>query len=279
MLKTTLALAAALFALPALADTHISYVDDGGQPGTQIYVKGGKVRIESGRNISIYDLATNSMTVLMPDKNKYLVFDEKTAEQMGAAQQQMQTAMNANQAQMNQAQQQLQAAMAQMTPEQRAQLQQMMGKQANPASNPMAAAAGGPQMQMQELGTTEIVAGHTCRDVQLNMNGRAVSTMCIIDDPASLGIPAADRQTLGHMRDNMQKMMTHMGPMAQGMSNVISKGFALKTTHQSMQGFNRVTVTDSFKSVSNSSLSGSLFQIPAGYAQTTMQELMQPSHP
>ena len=69
MLKTTLALAAALFALPALADTHISYVDDGGQPGTQIYVKGGKVRIESGHNISIYDLATNSMTVLMPCRN------------------------------------------------------------------------------------------------------------------------------------------------------------------------------------------------------------------
>jgi len=286
MSRITLLLATSLCALPALADTHVSYVDDGGQPGTQIYVKGNKVRMESGagRGIAIYDVASNSMTVLMPDQNKYLVLDEKTADQMGAqasaAQQQMQAAMSAHQAEMDQAQQKMQAAMAQMTPEQKAQMQQMMGNQAAPgaAGMPMMQAAS-PKLEMQELGTTETVAGHSCRDVQMTMDGRPMSTLCVTDSLASLGIPSADAKTLQRMRDNMLKLMTHMGPMAQGMSSMLSKGFTLKSTHQTMQGYKRVSVTDTFKSVSTVGLSGSLFEIPAGYTQTTMAELMQQGHP
>ena len=134
-------------------------------------------------------------------------------------------------------------------------------------------------VQMQDLGTSETVAGHSCRDVQVTINGRPSSTLCVADSPASLGIPAADLKTLEKMRDNMQKLMSRMGPMAQGMSGVASKGFALKSTHQSMQGFNRVSVTDTFQSVSSAGLSGSLFQVPAGYTQTSMAELMQQGHP
>ena len=37
---TTLALSA-----PAFADTHVSYVDDSGNPATQLYVKDGKVHL------------------------------------------------------------------------------------------------------------------------------------------------------------------------------------------------------------------------------------------
>ncbi|HEV2212361.1 MAG TPA: hypothetical protein VGS99_03345, partial [Gammaproteobacteria bacterium] len=67
--------------------------------------------------------------------------------------------------------------------------------------------------------------------------------------------------------------------MAQGMSGMMNQGFALKTTRQSYQGYNRVTLTDTFKSVSTGSLTGSLFEVPAGYSQTSMQELMQGGHP
>ena len=287
MLRTSLLLATGLCALPALADTHITYVDDAGQSGTQLYVKGGKVRMESGqgRGIAIYDTATNSMTMLMPERNQYLVMDEKAAGQMGAqanaAQQQMQAAMSAHQAEIDQAQQQMQAAMAQMTPEQRAQMQQMMGGQAPgaPAAGAGAVSGGAPQLQMQELGTTETVAGHSCRDVQMTMNGRALSTLCVTDSLTSFGIPAADLKTLERMRDDMQKMMSHMGPMAQGMSAMLNKGFTLKSTHQTMDGYKRVTVTNTFKSVSTAGLAASLFEIPAGYTQTTMAEMMQQGHP
>jgi len=290
MLRTVSLCIATAFTLPALADTHISYVDDGGQPATQIYVKGDKVRMEGGKGqgIAIYDVTSNSMTVLMPDQNKYLVLDEKAADQMGtqmnAAQQQAQAALNAHQADIAQAQQQMQAAMAQMTPEQRAQVEQMMGPQG--AGAPGAAAAGAPSMQvgapkleMQDLGTSETIAGHSCRDMQMVMNGRPMSALCVTDSLGSFGIPAADGKTLQRMRDNMQKLMSRMGPMAQGMSAVLSKGFALKSTHQTMDGYKRVTVTDTFKSVSSAGLAGSLFAIPAGYTETTMTELMQQGHP
>ncbi len=284
MLRIALLSAATVFALPALADTHISYVDEAGQPGTQIYVKGDKVRVEGGKEhgIAIYDLASNSMTVLLTGQNKYLVMDEKTVDQMGAqakaAEQQMQAATSAHQAQIDQAQQQLQAAMAQMTPEQRAQVQQMMGNQG------AAGAAAGAQtpnqgMEIKDLGTTETVAGHSCRDMQMSMNGRTLSTVCVADSLTSFGIPAADMKTLERMRDNMQKMVSHMGLMAQGMSSMMNKGFTLKSTHETMEGFKRVSVTDTFKSVSSAGLSGSLFEIPAGYTQTTMAEMMQQGHP
>lgn len=291
--KTSFLFAAATFALPALADTHISFVDDSGQPGTQLYVKGGKVRIESGnqeRAISIYDLASNSMTVLMPEQSKYLVFDQKTADEMGAqvqaAEQEMQAASaqaqaatTAHQGEIDQANQQVQAAMAQMTPEQRAQMQQVMAAQSAQAkSAAVAPQAGGIRTEMHDLGTAETIAGHSCHDVQIVINGRPASTACVMDSPAALGIPAADMKTLEHMRENMQKMMAHMGPMAQNMSSVYTKGFALKTTHQTMQGFKRVTESDTFKSVSNTSLAGSLFEVPAAYTKTTMAEMMQPGH-
>lgn len=276
---------ATAFALPALADTHISYVDDAGQPATQIYVKGAKVRMEGGKDqsVAIYDVAANSMTILMPDRNQYLVLDEKAADQMGAqanaAQQQMQAAMSAHQAEIAQAQQQMQAAMAQMTPEQRAQMQQMMGGQTPGAASAPAMQAGTPKLEMQDLGTTETVAGHSCRDMQMVMNGRPLSSLCVTDSLASFGIPSADVKTLERMRDNMQKLSSRMGPMAQGMSAMMGKGFTLKSTHQVMEGYKRVSVTDTFKSVSNAGLAGSLFDIPAGYTQTTMAEMMQQGHP
>ena len=289
--RTSFLFAATVFALPAFADTHIAFVDDAGQPATQLYVKGGKVRIESGsqeRAISIYDIASNSMTVLMPDQNKYLVFDQKTADAMGAqvqaAEQEMQAAgaqavTAAHQGEIDQTNQQMQAAMAQMTPEQRAQMQQVLAAQNAQAKNPPAAPqADGLHTEMHDLGSRETIAGHSCRDVQIIINGRPSSTACVMDSPAGLGIPAADLKTLERMRENMQKMMAHMGPMAQGMSSAYTKGFALKTTHQTMQGFKRVTVSDTFKSVSSTGLEGSLFEIPAGYTQTTMAEMMQP-HP
>ena len=288
MLRLCILLATAVCALPALADTHISFVDDSGQPSTQIYVKGGKVRIEAGNGqfISIYDVASNSSTVLMVDRKQYLVFDQKTAAAIGAvgaAAQQVPAAaqaMGASQDQIAQAQQQLQAAMSQMTPEQQDQLKQIMGNQ--PAQTPGAPAPAqnaAPGVQVQELGTSETVAGHACKDVQMMMNGRPGAKMCVTDSATGLGIPGADLKTLGAMREGMQKLMANMGAMAQGMASMASKGFALKVTRTTMQNFKQVTETDTFKSVSTAGLAGSLFEVPAGYSETTMADLMQGGQP
>jgi len=294
MLRISFLLAATALALPALADTHISYVGDNGQPSSQIYVKGGKVRMESGsqeRSVAIYDVASNTVTVLMPEKKQYMVFDQKTAAQMGAqmnaAQGQMQganaqaeAAMQAHQGQMDQANQQIQAAMAKMSPEQRAQMEQMMAARggANPGAMAGTQSGNATGFQAKDLGTTETIAGHNCKDVQMMMGSRPISTACVVSSMASLGIPGADLKTLEDMRDGMQKLVSQMGPMAQGMSGMMNQGFALKTTRQSYQGYNRVTLTDTFKSVSTSGLSSSLFEVPAGYSETSMQEMMQGGH-
>ena len=281
MLRTSTALALLALTTPALADTHLSFVNDSGQPTTQLYVKGGKVRMEGGRGIGIYDAATNTLTMLMPDKKQYLVFDEKSANAMGgaasAAQQQAQAAMAAHQGEIDQANQQAQAAMANMTPEQKAMMQQMMaGRGGAPGAGPV----GGMQMDTKDLGTSETIAGHKCEDMQLTMNGQAMATMCVMSGPPSaLGIPAADAKTLEAMRAGMLKLAAHMGPMGQGMASMMSKGFSLKTTHQTYQNMQPVTETDTYKGLSTASLSASLFEIPTGYSQTTMQEMMQQGHP
>ena len=291
MLKKTVAAALGLAfgatALPALADTHITYVDDQGKVATQIFVKGGKVRVESGdstgRGIPLYDTATNTMTVLMPAEKKYLVFDSSSAAQIGAqadsaqqAQASAQAAMAQHQAQIDQANQQMQAAMANMTPEQKAMMQQAMAQHAGAAAP--AAAGGGMQVETKDLGTSETVAGHSCKDMQLSVNGKPSATLCVTNSPASLGIPSADLKTLQAMRDGMQKLMSQMGPMGQGAAAMMSNGFSLKTTRQSYRNFQAVSETDTFKSVSNGSLEASMFQIPSGYTQTTMQALMQSGH-
>ncbi|HEU5398894.1 MAG TPA: DUF4412 domain-containing protein [Gammaproteobacteria bacterium] len=295
MLRTSFLLAATALALPALADTHIAYVSDNGQPSSQIYVKGGKVRMESGsqeRSVAIYDAASNTITVLMPEKKQYMVFDQKAAAQMGAqmnaAQQQtqganaqMQAAMQAHQSQMDEANRQMQAAMAKMSPEQRAQMEQMMAAHGGANPGAMAGTQGGGDagFQAKDLGTTETIAGHSCKDVQMMMGSRPISTACVMSSMAGLGIPSSDLKTLEDMREGMRKLVSQMGPMAQGMSGMMNQGFALKTTRQSYQGYNRVTVTDTFKSVSTSGLPASLFEVPTGYSQTNMQEMMQRSHP
>ena len=118
IMATGLGLSLGAAALPALADTHVTFVDGQGNVATQMYVKNGKVRMESegGTAISLYDAATNTATVLLPGQKRYLKLDDESAAQVGAqadqAQQriqaanaQAQAAMAAHQQQMDQANQ------------------------------------------------------------------------------------------------------------------------------------------------------------------------------
>lgn len=281
MLRISVALVLLAVAAPAFADTHISFVDASGQPASQIYVKGSKVRIEGGgRGIALYDASSNSMTMLLPDQKKYLVMNEKAADQMGAAAQ-VQSPMTGHQADMDQANQKMQQAMANMTPEQKAMMQQAMAGRGMPSMGGTGpAAVGGMQMDTKDLGSSETVAGHKCEDMQLSMNGQAVVTTCVYSGSAeSLGIPVTDVKTLEAMRAGMQKLQSHLGPMGQGMAAMMGKGFSLKTTHQTYKDMRPATETDTFKGVSTAGLDASLFTVPAGYTQTTMQDMMQQHHP
>lgn len=287
MLKKTAALglgaALSAAALPALADTHITFVDDQGKVSTQMFVKDGKVRVEGqgGDSISLYDSASNTATLLLPGQKKYLRLDNQSSAQVGAeadaAQQKIQAAMAQHQQEIDQANQQMQAATANLTPEQKAMLQQMNPSRTG-ANNPAAGPAGAMQVTVKDLGTSETVAGHGCKDVQILINNQPRATECVVDSPGSLGIPAADLKTLQAMRAGMQKLMSRMGPMGQGMAATFSSGFAIKTTRQSYRNLNMQTETDTLKSVSTGGVDAGLFAIPAGYSQTTLQDMMQGGH-
>src|SRR5262249_43819990 len=77
----------------------------------------------------------------------------------------------------------------------------------------------------------------------------------------------------------MQKLMSRMGPMGQGMAATMSSGFAIKTTRQSYRNLNMETETDTLKSISTSGVDAGLFAVPAGYSPTTLQERMQGGPP
>lgn len=249
--KTVCLLLGSALTLPAIADTHITFVDDQGEVSSQIFVKGGKVRVENGETASqgviLYDAASNTITVLMPAEKKYLLFNDAGAPQ----------------AEVDQAKQQVEPDTFKLTPEQKARMQQ---------------AGSGMQVQAKELGTSESVAGHSCKDVQFTVNDKPSVTMCVAKSPGSLGIPIADLKTLQAMREGMQKTMSQMGPIAQGMAAMTSSGFSLKTTRQSYRNFQAVTQTEIFKSASSAPLVASLFQIPDGYTQTSMEEFIKGGH-
>ena len=286
MLRTAFTLAVLALAAPAFADTHVTFVDESGQTANQMFVKSGKVRFEGhdggGQHVMIYDLASNTLTMIMPDKKQYMLFNEQTASQMGAqmqgAQDQAQAAMAPHQQEMSDAQAKMQAAMAKMSPQQQAMMQKMM-----PGGAPAMGPPGGPggpmsmQVDMKDLGTSETVAGHKCEDMQMSINSRPSSSMCVMASTDSLGIPAADMKTLEGMKEGMQKIVSKMGPMAQAMQGMMQKGFAIKSTHQSFdpKTMKMATETDSLKGVTTEGLSSDLFNLPAGYTQTTMDQMMQ----
>src|SRR5690348_14020017 len=103
-----LALALGAATLPVLADTHITFVDEQGKLSSQIYVKGGKVRMEGdgGNRVSLYDAASNTATILLPGEKKYLKLDNQSAAQVGVQSDEAQQRIQAANAQ-------AQAAMAQ----------------------------------------------------------------------------------------------------------------------------------------------------------------------
>lgn len=269
LIRSIFVFAAISMSIPAMADVHISFVDDSGHPASQIYVKGDKVRMETGGGpehaVMLYDAASNTAKMLMPARKAYLVFDAQTASQMGAQ-------LTQEQGQMAAAQSQMQSAMANMSPQQRAALQQAMAAQGGSTVVPGQMSL--PQMKLEDTGKSETIAGHHCKDMQMMVNGQPGMQMCVAAI-TSLGIPSADLATLKRMHDGMKKLMSHMGPMAQNMQSMLIDGFAIKQQHQHFEQYQMVTTTEMLKSVAKTPVPGNLFEVPAGYRQTSMQQLMQ----
>ncbi|MGH7192696.1 MAG: hypothetical protein ACREJM_04075, partial [Candidatus Saccharimonadales bacterium] len=209
---------------------HISFVDQSGNPASQLYVLGDKVRLESGAEAdggAIYDAHAHTMTVLMPARQAYMVLDKRSAAEMGAR--------------MRAAEKQIQARMSQLPPEQRAMMEKLMAG-GNTTGNPA-------QITVKDLGSSETVAGHRCKDVQMVTNGKPGLKMCVAS-MSSLDIPADDAATLNAMRIDMMQMMSSMGPMAQAYSTLENvEGFAIKRDVPRREGLTLTTSTETLKSI------------------------------
>ena len=234
---------------------RFSFVDEKGNPASQFYVTGQKVRMESCDTEgggAIYDAATHTLTVLMPKRHAYMVLNQQSAKQMGA--------------QMQDAQKQMQAQMANLPPDQRAMAEQMMAQRG---------LSGGPaKIEVKDLGSTATVAGYPCRDMQTVSNGVPGLKMCVaaLD---SLSIPSSDIATLNTMRTDMTHMMANLGPMAQAYSTVQTiQGFAIRREVPRREGYTMVTGTETLKSITRGNPPADLFEIPTGYQKTNMQQMM-----
>ncbi|MGH8370846.1 MAG: hypothetical protein ACRESC_07675, partial [Gammaproteobacteria bacterium] len=139
---------------------RISFVDEKGDPASQFYVMGNKVRMEScdaQGGGAIYDAGTHTLTVLMPKRHAYLILDQQSAAQMGA--------------QMQDAQKQMQAQMATLPPDQRAMAEQMMAQRG--------LNSGQTKIEAKDLGSSSTVAGYHCREMQIVTNGMPGLKMCV----------------------------------------------------------------------------------------------------
>jgi hypothetical protein len=246
--------------LPAFADTHVSYVDERGKPATQLYVKDGKVRLETGGDAMLYDAAAGSFTMIDGADRSYIVMDPETMARMAAQAGQMQQQMAGQMAAM-------QEQMASMPPEQRAMMEQMMANMGG--GSPMAAGTP-PEVEMREMGSTQKIAGFRCKDVRMLVGGRPMARMCVSELDA-LGIPDGDRAALNAMHEGIQSMAA-MGPGAPSVPDVMPQGLALKYEPEGPAARDGGG-PETLKGVSRSGLDADLFAVPAGYTRQEIPDM------
>lgn len=268
--------AAALLSAPVLADTHIAYVNAGGQAADQIYIKSGMVRMESGagHSIGIFDTVSNALIVVNPDKKTYSIFNEQTAANLGTqfqeAQQRLQEATGKLQKQAES------LADKATTLTQHGLLQTLVGHALiDYAVTLMIPSNITLQMELKDLGTEETVAGFKCQNEQLLINGKPGDTRCVVRDTAALGIPAADLATLQTMSDDYKQILTAIEPMAPGISATMPTGLPVRSQKLAWDPATQklTTATNTLQSISTGPLSTDLFKPPAGYTQTSLDQI------
>lgn len=276
MLKITCFAAATVFAAPVLADTHIAYTDAAGQPGMQLYVKDGKVRMENGAGqpIGIFDTVNPALLVLIPVQKQYAMFDDKTAAHLGAEYQEAQK-------QLEEATKKLQDKAETMTDKlttvaQHGLLQTLVGHALVDYMVRLMIPSGfSMQVELKPLDTSQTVAGFACQDEQVIINGNPGETRCVAHDLATLGIPAADLTALQTMSDDYKQILTAIEPMAPGLSKTFPTGLPVKSQKMTydMATHKLGSRTDTLQGISAAPLAASLFTPPADYAQVSLDAL------
>lgn len=249
MLKLQTALALfALLAVPALADTRIRYVDEKtGETTSQLLVKDGKVRMDNarGNSYTLFDAATNTLTIVNPSEGTYQVLDEAALDRMSG--------------QMNDAMAEMRKQLEQMPAEQRKMMEKMMGGAMNMGKSMI-------EMKVDRTGKTLEKAGYDCRQVFLSIGTIGRQELCVVDQ-GSIEINGEDRETLDAMQAYMRKFAEKM---SQGMGvNVIAD-------YDSLGGFpvymkqDRERTGQVLDEVTRVEIEAAELAVPAGYRQETI---------
>jgi hypothetical protein len=281
LLSVTVAAAAFLcISMPAFADTHVAYVDAAGQPGMQLYVKDGKVRMEMGtpgNPIGIFDTVNNVLIVIKPDTKTYYLFDQQTAAHLGKQFQDAQAQLDKATKKVENASEKLADKLT--TVAQHGFLQTLVAHALiDYAVKLMIPSGFAMTVELKQLGTTETVAGYSCTDEQVIINGNPGETRCVVADTSKLPIPAADIQTLQTMSDDFRVILLAIEPMAHGISNTMATGLPIRDQKMTYDQATRKlgSRVDTLQAITTTTLSAELFAAPKDYTQTSLEDIGQP---
>jgi len=244
---------AALAAGTAAADVTITSVSEkDGSVHSATYVAGGKVRSENFKGDAAYVLwrsGTNALTTVMPARKSYMVMD---AAQAAAYAKQAADAMK-----------EMEAQLASMPPQVRDMMKQQMPNMGT--GRPLV------QMKVTRTGRTMSKGGHTCSVVDVAITGMPMAgemgqEHCVVD-PAKLGIPDADMQTLRAMGEMAKQMTKDLGQVVGGLPDMMEMGGWPVWTRDKRTG-----EAWTLKAVT-SGVSGVSFEVPAGYKQEQMPSM------
>jgi len=261
-LRLTFAIPLASLAICATAQAGVylesvdKELDGSGTPATsKMWFDGGRMRTERNeRNggVDVVIFKNQSLYTLDSKSKSYRVIDKATAEKMGA--------------QVSAAKKQMEARMAAMPPEQRKKMEEMMAKLGKGGAGAMMPGAKQPERTLKNSGRTETVAGIKCTVWEAFEEGKKEEELCAA---APGSIPGGD-DVIKTFRDISAMLSSFTDKLGARAGN---------EPWRDMETINGVPILtrdfDDGKATSETrltvvrkeSVSGSSFEVPAGYEE------------
>lgn len=255
-------------------DQVVKGVGEGGRQ--QMLLQANRMKMvmftESGRPMTafIWDLNADTITQLDYEQQHYTSTTAKEFSQMIQGAQQMASGR------MAEAMKEMEEAMKDMPPEQRKMMEQMMGGK-TPKMGPSAEDCREPKVEWRKTGQQATIAGYTAVRYDVLIDGKPDSELWL-----AKGITAwreLDPKKLERFMAEMEKMAPRCGGVQgrQGFRGddpswrLAGEGYPVRTVHRGNGG----GITIEVVKAETRNISASEFQLPAGFARKTLQEMMQ----
>jgi hypothetical protein len=126
-------------------------------------------------------------------------------------------------------------------------------------------------LRYESRGGSDSSGPFTCHWVDVYQGERKVRELCIAE-PASMGMPSSDKDTMMAMQNSMKALAQRLGNAGMFLDNM-PDGFPVHVRHLGSNG--QVTSEQHVQSVTHDSLDPALFDIPAGYEKRELPTLPQ----